>query len=329
MGVIIKMSLDLEYRPKDFEDVLGNEVEIKSLIKNLDKDPKKADHCYVIIGPSGCGKTTLARIAANHLGASEIDITELNTGSNRGIETSRQIIDQMRYSMGKIKVFIIDEAHGLTPDAKRAFLKPTEEPPEHVYFFFLTTDPIKLFKGDEGKALKTRFTRVKVTQLSSKLLYRHIKRISKKEEIEVTNDVLNYISENSEGSPRTALKLLGMIGDLEDEDAQMEKLENTVISNDPEVFEFCGHLFKKNPDWNKLAEYLLAFKAKKDPEEIRRIVLGYAQSMLFKNHRSTEKSRGCSVPTAAYILECFCDYEYMNGMPGITLATYQATHIND
>ena len=257
------MSLDLEYRPKDFDSVLGNEIEIKSLIKNLDKDPKKADHCYVIIGPAGCGKTTLARIAANYLGASEIDITELNTGSNRGIDTTRDIIDKMRYSTGKRKIYIIDEAHGLTPDAKRAFLKPTEEPPEHVYFFFLTTDPIKLFKGDEGKALKTRFTKIKVTQIESKLLYRHLKRVSKKEEIEIENDVLTYISENSEGSPRNALKLLSMIRDLEDEDSQMEKLESTILSNDPEVFEFCGHLFKKNPSWTTLAKYLTSFKEKK------------------------------------------------------------------
>lgn len=311
------MSLDLEYRPKDFDDVLGNEVEIKSLIKNLDKPANKADHCYVIIGPSGCGKTTIARIAANYLGASALDTTELNTGSNRGIDTTRDIIDKMRYfPTGRVKIYIVDEAHGLTPDAKRAFLKPTEEPPEYVYFFFLTTDPIKLFKGDEGKALKTRCTKIKVIQIEPKILYRHLKRISKKEDIEVENDVLTYISQNSEGSPRNALKLLNSVIDLKDEDSQMEKLENTVLMEDPEVFHFCGELFRKNPNWNKLAEFLKSFKDKKDPEEIRRIVMGYAQSMIL---RMESKS-------AAYTLECFCDYEYMNGMPGITLATYQATH---
>ena len=317
MGVIIKMSLDLKYRPDEFDKVIGNEIEIKSFITELDK--KQGKHSFVITGPSGCGKTTLARIAAKHLGASQIDITELNTGTNRGIETSRQIIEQMKYSMGGIKVFIIDEAHGLTPDAKRAFLKPTEEPPDHVYFFFLTTDSQKLFQRDEGKALKTRLFSVKVSNVKARELYKHLKRICKKETIDISNDILTYISENCEGSPRMALLLLDAVKDLEDEDTQMEKLESTILSNDPEVFQFCQALFKKNPSWKTLAAFLKSFKEKKDPEEIRRIVMGYAQSTIWKS----------GSPSAAYILECFCDYEYMNGMPGITLATYQATHSMD
>lgn len=306
------MSLDLKYRPETFDDVIGNTNEITTFIDNLDKEDGK--HAFVIHGPAGCGKTTLARIAARYKGATKLSTKELNTGDNRGIDTTRQIIEQMRYSMGGVQIFIIDEAHGLTTDAKRAFLKPTEEPPEHVYFFFLTTDPAKLFKGDEGKALKRRLEPVKVTRAQPKELYKHMKRIVKKEGIEVVGDVLTYISENCTGAPGTALMMLGTIKDLDGEDLQMEKLENIVLSEDREVFEFCRVLFGKNPNWKKLANFLLAFKEKKDPEEIRRMVMGYAQSVLLKSGSSS----------AGYILECFCDYQYSSGFPGITLATYQA-----
>lgn len=306
------MSLDLKYRPADFDSVIGNESEIKTFMKNLDKEDGK--HAFVIQGPAGCGKTTLGRIAAAYVGATKLSIKELNTGDNRGIDTTRQIIELMRYSLGSTQVFIIDEAHGLTPDAKRAFLKPTEEPPDHVYFFFLTTDPAKLFKGDEGKALKRRLEPVKVSNCKPKEIYKHLRRVCKKEDIEVSGDVLTYISENCIGSPGTALMMLGTILDLEDEDSMMEKLENIVLSEDPEVFEFCRVLFGKNPNWKKLANMLLAFKEKKDPEEIRRMVMGYAQSVLLKSGSGS----------AGYILECFCDYQYSSGFPGITLATFQA-----
>lgn len=306
------MSLDIKYRPKDFDSVLGNEKEIKAFKINLEKEEGK--HSFVITGPSGCGKTTLARIAAKYIGGTDLSITELNTGNNRGIETSREIIENMRYSMGNKKVFIIDEAHGLTADAKRALLKPTEETPDHVYFFFLTTDPIKLFKGDEGKALKTRLSQVKVTVIKPNILYKYLRRICKKEQIEISLDVLQYISENCIGSPRKALSFLDDIKDLEDENTQMEKLENLSNVQDPQVFEFCRCLFGKNPNWKTLANYLLQFKEKKDPEEIRRIVMGYAQTIILKTGSGK----------VAYALECFCDYQYSSGFPGITLATYQA-----
>jgi len=311
------MSLDLKYRPEDFDDVIGNISELAAFQLNLDKEDGK--HAFVIQGPAGCGKTTLGRIAARYVGATKLTTKELNTGDNRGIDTTRQIIEKMRYSLGSTQVFIIDEAHGLTPDAKRAFLKPTEEPPEHVYFFFLTTDPAKLFKGDEGKALKRRLEPVKLTGCKPKELYKYMRRICKREDTEVSGDVLTYISENCIGSPGTALMMLGSVLDLEDETAMMIKLENIILTDDPEVFEFCRILFSRNPSWKKLANMLLSFKEKKDPEEIRRMVMGYAQSVLLKSGSGN----------AAWVLECFCDYQYSSGFPGITLATFQSINSED
>lgn len=308
----INQTLDKKLRPEEFEDVLGNEKEINSFVVNLEKE--NGPHCFVITGPSGCGKTTLARIAAKHVGATDLSITELNTGNNRGIETSRDLISKMRYSMGGTKVFIMDEAHKMTKDGKAALLKPTEDVPDHVYFFFLTTDPTTLFKGDEGKALKTRLTPVKVTGIKPSELYKYLRRVVKKEDLNIEPDTLKIISEKCGGSPRQALVYLEAIKDLEDPDDQIDKLESMTVSDDPEVIEFCRTLLPKNTSWKTLGNMLLSFKDKKDAEEVRRIVMGYMQSVLIKS----------GSPRAAYILECFCDYQYSNGFPGITLATYQA-----
>lgn len=303
--------LDLKYRPDTFDKVLGNENEIEVFKNNLEKEEGK--QCFIISGPSGCGKTTLARIAAKHVGGTDLTITELNTAETRGIDTVRNIIEQCRYSMGGSKVFIIDEAHGLTADAKRAFLKPAEEPEDHVYLFFLTTDPTKLFKGDEGKALKTRLTPVKVSSVKPKPIYKHLRRVCKWEGLKISNDVLEYISNNCEGSPRRALVLLDNIKDLDNEDSQIEKLENTEYQEDPQVFKFCQTLFSSKRNWKTLSGQLKLLKETQDSETIRRMVMGYAQSILFKADNSF----------AVWALECFCECTYDRGFPGITLATYQ------
>lgn len=309
-----KKSIDLEYRPDIFERVIGNDKEIEAFKNNLDKEDGK--HCYVISGPPGTGKTTIGRIGANYLGANKLDIYEYNTGSTRGIDTVRDIIDKMKHSMGGVKVFLIDEAHGLSVDGIRAFLKPTEEPPDHVYIFFITTDPAKLFKGDQGKALKRRLVPVKMTGVTDKELYLYLKKIRKKATIEVSDEVLHYISENSEGSPGTALMLLGMVKDL-DEDDQMDKLENHILSNDPEVFEMGKEfVYNSRPNWKKISKYLTDFKKTKDPEEIRRILMGMLQTQLWKDGKSR----------TSWKLECLCDYQYSSGFPGITLAIFNGLH---
>jgi DNA polymerase III gamma/tau subunit len=314
------MSLDLKYRPKTFDDIIGekNKKEVEKFQRLLEKDG--GPQSFILSGPSGCGKTTLARIAQEFIGASILSASELNTGNNRGIDTIREIIDQTRYvSIDDSRVFIIDEAHGLTPDAKRALLKPTEEPGDGVYFFLLTTDPSKLFKGDEGKALKTRLTSIKVFSAETREIYKHLRRIGKAEDLEISTEVYTYISENCEGSPRKALNMLGSIQGLDDEEEIFEVLENISFERDPEVFEFCQELMKSKPSWKILANMLLSFKEKKTPEEVRQIVLGYFQSVLLKNGKSK----------AAHVLDCFCAWEYKDHFPGITLATWESIHTDE
>ena len=159
------MGLYHKYRPATIEELAGNEATIEAIRSHYAQPEAKWTHATIITGPSGCGKTTLARaIARTILQASEMNIREINFANNRGIDTAREVMEQMRFrpAGGGRLVYIIDEAHGMTPDAKRAFLKPLEDCPSWVYFFLATTNYAKLTQGDEGKAINTRCTLLKV-----------------------------------------------------------------------------------------------------------------------------------------------------------------------
>jgi len=124
-----------KYRPDSFDDMIGNEAAINAFIKSLTK--KNHSHAYILSGPPGTGKTTFARIAATMLGAEDMDVREINTSSARGIDTAREIIQQIKFNAnGEAIVYILDEAQKFTNEMQNALLKPLEDTPEHVYFFF-------------------------------------------------------------------------------------------------------------------------------------------------------------------------------------------------
>jgi len=153
------LPLQLKYRPKNFENFIGNNSTITALKSSLDK---KTVRCYLIHGKSGCGKTTLARIIATKLGATDRDIKELNVSNQRGIDKARKIITLTIYRpLGGVRVFILDEAHRSTVDFQNAMLKIMEEPPKGNYFVLCTTEPEKLLE-----TIKNRCSIFHVRELS-------------------------------------------------------------------------------------------------------------------------------------------------------------------
>ena len=143
------MELYNKYRPQTPEEIYGNDLAIKSIRSELNKGA----HVFLLTGPGGCGKTTTARVFARQLGADELSIHELNSSENRGIDSVREIMEQIRYTPldGGKTVYILDEMHQQTSASQNALLKVLEECPEHCYFFLCTTNPEKLIQP-----LKTR-----------------------------------------------------------------------------------------------------------------------------------------------------------------------------
>ena len=128
-----KMELYRKYRPNALDEMVGNEATIKSLKKELEN----GSHTFLMTGPAGCGKTTLARIMAKEVGAGPLSIHEINSAENRGIDTAREVMEQMRFnpSDGNAIVWIFDECHQWLAPVQNAFLKALEDTPAHCYFF--------------------------------------------------------------------------------------------------------------------------------------------------------------------------------------------------
>lgn len=134
------LALYRKYRPKSFEDVIGQD-HIVSVLENAVKT-NKISHAYLFFGSRGTGKTSVARIFAENIGVSQNDLYEIDAASNRGIDDIRSLRDGVRVLPfdSKYKIYIIDEVHMLSKDAWGALLKTLEEPPKHVIFILATTE---------------------------------------------------------------------------------------------------------------------------------------------------------------------------------------------
>ena len=300
------MSLYLKYRPKDFDEMVGNDETIESLKKLIQKEDRP--HTYLFTGPSGTGKTSAARICANKLGAKGHSIIEINSSNNRGIDTARDIIDQMQYKPleGNIWVFIIDEIHQTTSVAQNALLKPLEDTTDSAYFFLCTTDPQKLIKP-----LKNRCSTFNFSSLKPKYIAKLLRKINREENTDIDKEVIEEIADNCEGSPRKAIVLFEKIIGMEKEKA-INLISNGIMESDEkEIIDLCRALLKEG--WSNISKLLKGLKGK-DPEKIRYAVLGYMNSVLLNKPNDR----------AALVLEYFSEPFYNVGMPGVTLACYQA-----
>src|SRR4051812_6833369 len=133
-----------KYRPKKFDDVIGQEAIVSALQNALKSD--RVAHSYIFAGSRGTGKTTLARIFASALGVSQNDLYEIDAASNRNIDDIRAIRDAVSTLPfdSKFKIYLLDEVHMLTKESWNALLKTLEEPPSHVIFIMATTELEKI-----------------------------------------------------------------------------------------------------------------------------------------------------------------------------------------
>lgn len=268
------MELYNKYRPKSFSEVVGNEDAIKSIKAELEH----GSHTFLLNGPAGCGKTTLAYIMANELGANDMSIHIINSSSNTGIDTVRQIEKEVQYApmTGDCSVYILDEVHMQSSSAQNAILKVLEDCPEYVYFFLCTTDPQKLIK-----ALQTRCSIVTVKALSHDQMTLLLRKVCHKEGVKVSVDILEQVADLSEGSGRRALKTLAAILYLDNDEERRNYLKNNTVSDEnKDAIEFA-RVLARGASWEEITAALKTCDLS-NPEGIRQLILSYANTILMK-----------------------------------------------
>lgn len=210
-------------RPETFDEVIGQEHIVRVLKNQIANNT--VGHAYLFCGTRGTGKTTMARLLAKAVNCTSdgerpcgccdnclsikdgsfIDMIEIDAASNNGVESVREIRDSVNYpaSIGRRKVYIIDEVHMLSTAAFNALLKTLEEPPEGIMFVLATTDPQKLPQTILSRCMRFNFRRVSETQLAGQM-----KAICEKRGVEITDSALKLLAANADGSVRDGLSLL-------------------------------------------------------------------------------------------------------------------------
>ena len=287
-----------KYRPKTFDEVAGQEVVVKTLKNSVINN--KINHAYLFAGPRGCGKTTIAKIFAKLVNCENssngipcnkcvcctqsneqnMDVIEMDAASNNGVDEIREINNKVKLAptLGKYKIYIIDEVHMLTIGAFNALLKTLEEPPAHVIFILATTDPHKV-----PITILSRCQRFDLKKISDEQIYNRLKYICDNENIKIEEDAIFEIARLGDGSLRDAISILDQVVAYTNETITLNDIHevNGTISQE-NVFELINYAVNNNLTGviNKINEY--SNRGKSIVKITEEIILFLRNSILFK-----------------------------------------------
>ena len=277
------LALARKWRPRAFADLKGQEHVVQALSNALTQG--RLHHAYLLTGTRGVGKTTLARILAKCLNCETgvtaapcgvcsactqidagrfVDLLELDAASNTGVDNMREVLDNAQYAptVGRYKVYIIDEVHMLSKPAFNSMLKTLEEPPAHVKFILATTDPQKI-----PVTVLSRCLQFNLKPMPPALVAQHLGEVLEQEHVSSEPAALNLLARAAAGSMRDALSLTDQAiayGGGKVEAAAVEAMLGTVRRD--YLFDILDALAAQNGDAlldqaRQLAERGIAFDA--------------------------------------------------------------------
>lgn len=262
-------SLAVKYRPKDWDEVCGQNSVMRILTRQLELNELK--NVYLFSGASGCGKTTLARIFANKINNNIGTPNEIDAASNNGVDNVKAIIKsaQERAIDSKYKIFIVDECHMITTQGWNAFLKCIEEPPTYTIFIFCTTDPQKIPATILNRVQRFNITRINTDKVRERLMY-----ICEQEGFINYEESTDYIAKISDGGMRDAISTLekcaGYSTDLSinnvldalgnySYDTLFSLINNIIDGREGEVLKILDEFYKSGNDLRLFVDMFLSF----------------------------------------------------------------------
>jgi DNA polymerase III subunit gamma/tau len=279
-----------KYRPRRFSEVAGQAPVLHMLSNALRY--QRLHHAYLFTGSRGVGKTSLARLFAKCLNCvlkispepceqcaaclainqnNFVDLIEIDAASRTKVEDTRELLEQVQYAptLGRYKIYLIDEVHMLSTHSFNALLKTLEEPPRHTIFLFATTEPKRLPATILSRCLQFSLRNLTLQQIVQQLCF-----VLNQENISYEQAALERIAQAAEGSLRDALGWLEqailyaqegimlneveiLLGDLSGED-QTTLMRNLLAGDAQSLLHTVAQLAEKGVDFEQALIALLA-----------------------------------------------------------------------
>ena len=309
-----------EWRPKTFEDVVGQE-HITTTLKNQILNDRIA-HAYLFCGTRGTGKTSTAKVFAKALNCLNlkdgepcnecdmckkineglaIDVTELDAASNNGVDKIRDIIDDSKYppQEAKYKVYIMDEVHMLSTGAVNAFLKTLEEPPSNVIFILATTDPQKLPITILSRCQRFDFKRINNSEITGRL-----RTIVENKGVFADDKSLNLIARVSDGAMRDSLSILDQAIAMGDGNVDYEELVSMLgLVTNEYLFDLTSATIERNIEKAITIIDKIVFAGKDVFLFIKDLIAHYRNLLMIKVTNNPEEVLDMSLENIALVKE--------------------------